>query len=162
MDVTPLVPLFLALSANFVAQTLPCSTRRALSHPMAKLVIVWVLLVMSISYTSGDKSFKDAVRESVPVFILFFLSTMVDAHVLFTAISLLLVGLVLTTELKHGRIKGGGDAERRARRGAELCNVGAVLILLVGVTLYYKRQRHDHAREWSWLKFFSLKCRRGT
>jgi K+-sensing histidine kinase KdpD len=162
LDATPLVALFLAVAANFVAQTLPCSTRRMLAHPAAKLVIVWVLLVVSISYTSGEKSFKEALRSSAPVFGLFFLATLVDAPYLVTALVLLLVGLVLSTELKQNRIKGGEEAVRRARRAAEACNAGAVLVLLTGAALYWRRQRRDHARDWSWLKFFSLKCRRGT
>lgn len=159
VDITPLLGLFFAIMGNYVAQTLPCSTRRLLASPFAKFALVWILLVMSISYTNGEKSFPEAVRSSVPVFVLFVLATIVDAPYLIAAFALLLVGLVLGTELKQGRIPDP-VAARRAKIAAQACNATAAAVLVVGATLYYRRQRVDHARDWSWLRFFSLKCRR--
>ena len=158
MDASPLFLLVLALSANFLAQSMPCSTRNMLSNTWVKLIVVYALLLFGVVYTGTDKPFQEAVKSSVFPFLLFMLITVCDVQFVLPAIGLLMAAHVFRTELKGGRIRTE-DRRRTAQTMVTVCTSAAVITLLVGSGLYYRRQRRDHARNWSWLTFFAFKCR---
>lgn len=156
LDATPLLLLFIAISANFLGQSLPCSTQRMLQRPWAKIALIYTLFFFTIVYTNPDNSFVQSAKSSLVPFFLFLLCTVAETPYVMVALFLLVCAHVLKMELKGNRIKN----RARAEQIVEACNALAVLSILAGVAMYYRRQRRAHARHWSWNTFFSLKCRK--
>ena len=144
MEIRPLFVLVIAISGNFLGDTLGCGMRRLLAED---LVVRHALLILTIYVTlETQKSVLARATQSLGMWLLFLAFTKMDAR--FTLATLL--GLVVAYELDvHARHAADDRSEDLAHR----VEAGVLLLMVVGVVLYALRQRADHAGTWSWPRF---------
>lgn len=154
----PVFMLFVAVASNYLARALPCGTQRLLSTATGKLVALYVVLVFGVLYSSNDVSIGQALKQSALPYVMFLAFLVVDAPIMLLAIALVAAQLVLGRELDNRRVP-----ERYvplARDAQTACGAAAVALTATGMLFYLRKQLRDHGADFSWRKFFSLRCSR--
>lgn len=149
IQIRPLFVLVIAISGNFLGNTFSCPTRRLLAED---LFVRHALLMITIYVTlETQKEAWKRVVQSVGLWLLFLLFTKMDARFTLAA----LAALVVVYELED-RKKGEADevAAAKARDLSIYVQVFVLLLMVVGVIVYARKQRLDHPANWSWSRFF--------
>lgn len=147
IQIRPLFVLVIAISGNFLGNTFSCPTRRLLTED---LFVRHALLMITIYVTlETQKEAWKRVVQSVGLWLLFLLFTKMDARYTLAA----LAALVAVYELED-RKKGETEKAARARDLSIYVQVFVLLLMVVGVTVYARKQRLEHAANWSWSRFF--------
>tara|TARA_B100002051_G_C16664665_1_gene601057 strand:- start:759 stop:1277 length:519 start_codon:yes stop_codon:yes gene_type:complete len=144
LEIRPLFVLVVAVSGNFLGDTLGCGMRRLLAED---IFVRHALLILTIYVAlETQKSILARAVHSVAMWLLFLAFTKMDAR--FTLATLL--GLVVSYELE---LRARRNADERALALAKRVEIGVMLLMAVGVAHYAIRQRSDHAARWSWPRF---------
>ena len=142
--------LLLAVSGNFVAETLGCRTQQMLSNNMfAKHIIIFCLLYFTVGFTSGDKNPRhpsEILKMCGIIYVLFLLFTKMDMTFTTIVFALLAFSYVNHTFISY--------YEQKSPKDKTLIEyIGILGVILVGFGLYYIKQRNEHYKNWSNISF---------
>ena len=158
-EVKGLFLLVLAISGNFIAETLNCKTQKLLSENMyAKHLISLFILFFSITLFNGEEPLKIFIK-TISIYILFLLFTRMN--LMFTWIVFILltvyyvVGLYLDYYVKESEKESEKylDRIKKLHKTKELITKMILIFILTGFTLYFQKQYKDHYKNWSTTKF---------
>ena len=149
--------LILLLCGNFVAQLLGCKTQKMLRENMyAKYIIAFIILFFSMNLMKADESINplETFQLSMYIFIMFIMFSRMNLNFTILVFSLLLLIYIVsitikyleTTNPEHERLTDLYQVRKN------LYNV-VFLLIIIGFTLYFLKQRKDHKKNWSTLKF---------
>jgi len=157
--------LIIAVSGNFVAETLSCQFQRLLSENMiAKNLIVLMIIYFSLGFASSQELTHPVflMMQSVTIWVFFLLFNKMDMA--FTII--VLIGLFMILVMKnfadyYRKIEGGGSEVASILSGA-MNNAFAFicLVVIMGFLLYLKKQYTEYQRSFSFVTFLlgNTKC----
>ena len=158
-EVKGLFLLVLAISGNFIAETLNCRTQKVLSENMyAKHLVSLFILFFSITLFNGEEPLKIFIK-AISIYILFLLFTRMN--LMFTWIVFILltvyyvVGLYLDYYVKESKKESEKylDRIKKLHKTKELITKMILIFILTGFTLYFQKQYKDHYKNWSTTKF---------
>ena len=165
--ITGIFLLILAVSGNFVAETLGCKTQKLLSKNMiAKNIIIILVIYFSISFTSKDKrnSPLNILMKSLLIWVIFIIFTKMNIVFTFIAFSLLIILLFLKDYIKYYNYYL--NIEKNENKKIEIKNkinilhlilkiliIIFLIIILIGFSLYFLKQYKDHSKNFSYITF---------
>lgn len=150
--------LVLAVSGNFVAETLGCKTQKLLSENMyAKHVIIVLMLYFAIGFTSSDVPTHpfEVGKTTIGIYILFLLFTKMDLTFTMVTFALLSITYITTTFIAYYKEVTPDETDQielieKIKDGLLITMVGTILL---GFGLYYNKQYNEYYKTWSPFKF---------
>jgi len=154
--------LILAVSGNFVAETLSCSTQNILSNNMlAKQFVILLMIYFTLGFV-GDNSVNPTINFvfTLLMYVIFICFTKMDIY--FTLISIIILTLIyiihsysdyyklLDTKDKNIKHK---KTINRLENVIKLMSIILILIIVTGFVIYTNRQMKTHGANWSTRKF---------
>ena len=148
--------LFLSIAGNFVAETLSCGSQRILSNNMfIKSLIVFFMIYFTMDFSSTEVvNPMIQLRRSILLWVFLLIFTKMDIY--FTGMSLLLLVItyIMNNFVQYYSVESEQNKDKIERMSGyihlfELINL---LLILVGFTRYYLKQRKDH-KNFSFSKF---------
>jgi len=141
--------LILAVSGNFIAETLSCKTRSLLSSNMyAKNLTILLIIYFSLGLTSNKKVIPtEHYKNTFIIWILFLIFNKMNIQ--FTIFTFILLFLMLLCK-NWIDYYNANDKENEKDNIIKLHNISKYLMLIasisiiIGFSLYYKKQYSDH------------------
>ena len=148
--------LIMAVSGNFVAETLGCKTQKLLSENMiAKHIVIILIVYFAIDFTSGEsKPPSEIIILSGTIYLLFILFTKMDITFTIIVFSLLAITYVITNYINYYKENDETNIDIiRLEKIRNYLYVFIIGLIIIGFSLYFIKQRKDHSKSWSTLKF---------
>ena len=150
--------LILAISGNFIAETLACKTQKLLSENMlAKHVVILFIIYFSLGFASeSNPNPMILLRNSVSIWVLFLLFTKMSLN-----FNIFVFGLVVLYHFINTYINYYSSLDKKKYK-KEIDNYNKILyylkyliigLLIVGFVLYFNKQRNEYSKNWSTFKF---------
>ena len=151
--------LVLAVCGNFVAETMGCKSQRLLSKNMiAKHFITFLLLFFAIDFTTtqSDDSPLDTLKLSSIIYIFFILFT--KMNLVFTVLVFLMLTIVYIIGLYIEYYSSHDEEDHNGilvtlKKTKKFLYSGIIGMILLGFGLYFIKQRNEHKKNWSTIKF---------
>lgn len=150
--------LILAVSGNFVKETLSCKTQKLLNENMlAKHLIVFLIIYFSLGFTSEKPSHPvELATNSLIIWVLFLLITKMSLEFTILVFVLLSVRYILTDYIEYYKSENeekNKDLIENVNLLGEYISSLIIGLVILGFTLYLRRQYKDHYGSWSTFKF---------
>ena len=148
--------LVLAVSGNFIAETMGCKTQKLLTENMyAKHIITFLLVYFAMDFTTQEVvSPLYNLKIASAVYILFILFT--KMNLTFTVIVFILLATIYYInnyiDYYEKTNKDHPDLEKFRTIARSLFYISIILII-IGFAIYFNKQRTDYAKNWSTSKF---------
>jgi len=150
--------LILAISGNFIAETLGCNSQKLLSENMlAKHVVILFIIYFSLGFASeNNPNPMILLRNSVSIWVLFLLFTKMSLN-----FNIFVFGLVVLYHFINSYINYYSSLDKKKYK-KEIDNYNKILnylkyliigSLIVGFVLYFNKQRNDYSKNWSTFNF---------
>jgi hypothetical protein len=159
MDVLETKGLFLltlAISGNFIAETLSCKTQKLLLENMlAKHFISFFILFYSMSiFDDEPEDPKDTFIKTVKIYIGFILFTKMNLTFIIIVFLLLALHYILELYIDYYNFNNNSnDIIKKLKKIKNYINTMVSILIIVGFSLYLKKQYNDNYKNWSTIKF---------
>jgi hypothetical protein len=168
--------LFLALSGNFLAETLGCQTQELLSRSIfAKQIMTFFIIFFTIDYSDKDiESPSSKLTKASIVYVFFLLFTKMDL-IPTVLVLLLLISVYVTNsykkyyeaQFKKNKKVQKQDVIQHTEQIDDIVKIqkglmiAVVSIILGGFALYYKEKRTEYYKVFDFKKFIFgvVKCK---
>jgi hypothetical protein len=178
---TCLFLLYLLISGNFLGNTFSCATQRYLENRVVKQGMVFFSLfffIKLINPLKKDHSPYYDMLHTIPIYIIFFISTKCNPVILLLFMVILFIIYYIYLHInfyyKHiEKIINNNKDEEIIKKIIEKKNINnefnkynllrhiqlyltsiGLIALLIGFYIYFIRQYQDHHLNWNWGKFF--------
>ena len=151
--------LILAVSGNFVAETISCQSQKLLSTNMlAKNVVILMVIYFSLGFASSEKLVNPITLagNSVLIWVFFLLFNKMDIQ--YTIISI--VGMFAILVMKDfadyydaTKNKENEHMVPALLKGMDYVFASVCLTVIVGFLLYFKKQYRDYYKTFSFMTF---------
>lgn len=167
MDSNPLSKgiflLVLAVSGNFVAETLGCKTQKLLSQNMfAKHIVIILITYFAIDFTSGESNKpSDTIILSFLIYALFILFTKMSIEFTIIVFTLLTITYVITNYINYYKENDKDNSIiETLEQVIKYLYIAIISLVFIGFGLYLVKQRSAHYKSWSTIKFLfgTAKC----
>ena len=148
--------LIMAVSGNFAAETLGCKTQKLLSENMiAKHIVIILIVYFAIDFTSGESNTPSEVMIlSGTIYLLFILFTKMDITFTIIVFSLLIITYVITNYINYYKENNEMNIDIiRLEKIRNYLYAFIIILILIGFILYLIKQKREHSKDWSSLKF---------
>lgn len=150
--------LILAISGNFIAETLGCKSQKLLSENMlAKHVVILFIIYFSLGFASeSNPNPMILLRNSVSIWVLFLLFTKMSLNFNIFVFGLVVLYHFINTYINYYTSKDKKKYKKEIDNYNKILNYLKYLIigsLIVGFVLYFNKQRKDYSKNWSTFKF---------
>ena len=142
--------LFLSIAGNFVTETLSCGSQRILSNNMyIKSLIVFFMIYFTMDFSSTEViNPMTQLTRSILLWVFLLIFTKMDIY--FTGMSLLLLVItyIINNFVQYYSIESekNNDKIKNLSGYIRLFELINLVIILVGFTRYYLKQRKDHKK----------------
>ena len=156
--------LLLAVSGNFVGETLSCQTRRLLDNMMAKDVLIFVLLYFGLDLMDEESNKPhpmERLKQTFLVWLFYSMFTRMTIGPTIVAFILLCSYYLLLDLIEYHK---DNDNEEYAEK-LEYINKNVMKttigVVVVGFILYFLKQRKDYGSKFDFFTFFKgvIKCK---
>ena len=150
--------LILAVSGNFVAETLGCKTQKLLSENMyAKHSIILLILYFTIGFTTSGKPShpSEILLMSLNIYVLFLMFTKMDLRFTLMVFSMLCVAYINYTYITY-YTTNNSEYKIEIEKHLEIQKMlygFIILTILIGFVLYYRKQYKEYYKTWSTISF---------
>ena len=158
--------LILAISGNFIAETLGCRAQKLLTENMlAKHVVILFIIYFSLVLASkNNPNPLILLRNSVSIWVLFILFTKMSLHFNIFVFSLVVLYHFINTYINYYTTKDKKKYKKQIENFNKLLsNLKYIIIgsLIVGFIIYFNKQKKDYSKSWSSFKFIfgANKCK---
>ena len=169
--------LLLAISGNFIAETLGCQTQKLLTESiMAKQLMTFFIIFFTISYSNKDiDSPQSKLTKASLVYGFFLLFTKMNLTPTIIVL-VLLVGLYIAGiyknyynalyNQKHSKndIRPHQENIKQITKIQRITMIGIIAVIISGFFLYYKEKRIEYNNSFDFAKFIFgvVKCKKLT
>jgi hypothetical protein len=150
--------LILAVSGNFVAETMGCKTQKLLSESMlAKHSIIYLIIYFALGFTTDETPHPiDLAKNALVIWILFLLFTKMSLPFTILVFALLSIRYILNTYIEY--LKSDGDEKNRDLiKNTKLIGKNITYLVtglvIIGFSLYFRNQYNEYYKTWSTFKF---------
>lgn len=147
--------LILAISGNFVAETLGCKTQKLLTNNMvAKHMVSIFVLYFSLGLFSDKKADpKQTIKMTLIIYIMFVLFTKMDIKFTIIVFSLLAINYIISNYVDYySTFEESSDEYKKVQTLNKIQRYLITMIgilIIIGFTLYFKKQYKDYNKNWS-------------
>lgn len=157
--------LLLAITANFIGDTLTCDTQKILNNnPYVKFFIIFCLIYFTLSLSAQANSVAVhplfTTISSFVILLFYILFIKCNIYFIVTSFILLFVSLILQNYIYfYNNIKDENSLEERKKkiekleRYIQFIMIFIGILLFVGFLIYLRKQFIDHYKQFSILKF---------
>jgi hypothetical protein len=150
--------LILAISGNFIAETLGCKSQKLLSENMlAKHAVILFIIYFSLGFASeSNPNPMILLRNSVSIWVLFLLFTKMSLNFNIFVFGLVVLYHFINTYINYYSNKDKKKYKKEIDNYNKILNYLKYLIigsLIVGFVLYFNKQRNEYSKNWSTFKF---------
>lgn len=160
--------LILAIMGNFVAETLGCKTQKLLSDSMlVKHLVTFLILYFAIGFTSSETKHPGSIAiNALLIWGMLILFSRMSIEFTMIVFALLTSKYVLTTFTDYYKkleeeniIEDEKEKMENSKKIEQIEEVGKYIIysigtlVLVGFSLYFRKQYKEHSEGWSTYKF---------
>lgn len=149
--------LILAVSGNFVAETISCQSQKLLYNNMlAKNVIILMVIYFSLGFASSESIVNPLTLAGNSVLIWLFFLIFNKMDIQYTIISI--VGMFVILVMKdfvdyYVAIKENENMVPILIKGMDYIFASVCLTVIVGFLLYFKKQYRDYYKSFSFMTF---------
>lgn len=145
--------LFIAISANFLGNTLNCGIQFDLTMtPILRNIFLYVLIVFTIDFTSKDSmSVEEILSKSLIIYIFYIMLSKQDYLTMYIVVILLIASYLCYIQTNYLKQKGSNTKFFDDISSFLLFGIGIVTI--IGFIMYFNRQYHDHRDNFDITKF---------
>ena len=159
--------LCLTISANFTGNLLGCGYRRALTNPVTKHIVAFLLLVFFIVLTSKDQFIDnnkkdqfitiDLLKNAILIYASFIIVSKTDFNITLPILCLLAFIMLMNIEKENK----SDDIKIDIEHYTNIATYLAIGLGIFGLFKYYDRQKSDHRDDFNLYKFLlgSSNCR---
>ena len=146
--------LIVAVSGNFVAETLGCKTQKLLTENMvAKQSVILLILYFTLSFFSSISPVKN-MYNTLFIWIMYLLFTKMNIEFTMLAFLLLSTNYIIYTYVDfYKKNNKNPDMVKKLQYTFSLLNKFLIVFIIIGFLLYFKKQYSDHSGDWSTTKF---------
>jgi hypothetical protein len=157
--VTGIFLLVLAVSGNFIAETLGCKSQKLLSENMyAKNIIIILIVYFALGVTDEENTRpEENMIMALQIWMFFLIFNKMNLY--FTGLSLLLITTVLIgknyIDYYKKNNKNNEHDEKiefigKVSRNIFTVNIG---VIIIGFLMYFRKQFNDHSADFSFISF---------
>ncbi len=158
--------LILAISGNFLAETMGCQMQKLLTNNMfAKNIIILMVIYFALGFASDQTNPHpwDIAKQTLFIWVFFLIFNKMDVYYT-TIVTILLFSILLCIDyLKYYKTKNEKENNEKIVYLEAIVDkivIVTLLITIVGFFIYFSKQRSDHSESFSYTKFIlgSPKC----
>lgn len=158
--------LILAVSGNFVAETMSCQTQKLLSENMyAKHIVIITMIYFSLGLVSGENRQSPVGILKQAVYIWTFFIMFNKMNISFTLVVLAMLAMLLLCNnyiayYKHDDSEKNKEVIETLTTFMDYTTNISILTTILGFGLYFKKQHADYIHDFSYTKFLfgTTKC----
>ena len=153
--------ILLVIFANFLAQLFPCSLQKLFNDNIFAKHILILLLIFYTIHINDDINHHPAEILFYSVLIYFIFLLFSKQNLVFAIIALI---LLVAKYINYSFIQYYDNLTKPKKHNLnninEYINILLLLVLLLGFFKYFIKQRKDHKKNWSFLKFLfgNVRC----
>ena len=145
--------LIIAVSGNFIAETMGCQTQRLLGNNMyAKHIVVLTTIYFCISYTDNIDPFLN-LKNSLYIYIGFIVFTKMDLNSTCICFILLLLMYVMQNFRQYYKKNNNIDMMNKINNIEYYIEKAIYIVLIVGFMNYLNEQKESHKDDFEINKF---------
>ena len=158
--------LILAISGNFLSETMGCQIQKLLTNNMfAKNIIILMVIYFSLGFASDQTNPHpwDIAKQTLFIWVFFLIFNKMDVYYT-TIVTFLLFSILLCKDyLKYYITENTKEHNEKIVYLEDIVDkivIVTLLITIVGFFIYFSKQRSDHSESFSYTKFIlgSPKC----
>jgi hypothetical protein len=145
--------LFIAISANFLGNTLNCSLQFDLTTtPILRNLFLYILIVFTIDFTSKDSmSVGEIMSKSIIIYIFYIMLSKQDYMTMYIVVILLIASYLCYIQTNY--LKENGKESKFLDDLTSFLIFGIGVVTLIGFIMYFNRQYNDHRDNFDITKF---------
>ncbi len=145
--------LFIAISANFLGNTLNCSLQKNLTNiPIIRHLFLYMIILFTIDFTSKyDLPLEDVIFKSFVIYLFYILLTKQDFYSLTLIIILLISSYMLFIQMNYE--KSLDKSVKSYEKTLEYLTYAIGIVTVVGFIFYFNKQYQDHKNDFDITKF---------
>jgi hypothetical protein len=159
-NIRALFLLFLAISANFLGNTLNCSIQKKLSdNPIIRHLFILMIIYFTIVFASESiLSPLEIFKNSLAIYVLFILLTKQTYEMFLFNFILLFIIFIIFIQIDYEKNKNKNVKENNTLQN-NLENINKylqyifIVTLLIGFILYYNKQNKDYSKNFNLITF---------
>ena len=149
--------LILAVAGNFVAETLGCKTQKLLSNNMlSKHIVIILILYFAVDFpTAADPNHPGInLAMALSIYALFLLFTKLSLMFTLVVFAMLTLTYVSTSFINYYEKKDPKNKLiQHLHSVRKALYIGMIAAIILGFSLYFRKQRRDYSKNWSAQKF---------
>jgi len=158
--VTGIFLLVLAVSGNFIAETLGCKSQKLLSENMyAKNIIIILIVYFALGVTDKENKTRPEENMIIALQIWMFFLIFNKMNLYFTGFSLLLVTSVLIGKNYIDYYKANNKNKEHDAKIEFIGNAAKKIfnvnigVIIIGFLMYFRKQFNEHSADFSFISF---------
>ena len=164
--ITGIFLLILAVSGNFVAETMSCQSQKVLSENMfVKHAVIILITYFSLGFASGENNIdpSELFKQAIYIWIFFLMFNKMELFFTGVVVAMLTTLLICKNYISYYE-KDNADKNKQIidtlTRVSDYLFNGVLITTVIGFGLYFKKQHTDYYNDFSYTKFMfgSPKC----
>ena len=154
-EIKGLFLLVLAITGNFIGETLGCKTQKLLTNNMMlKQIFIVFMIFFALSFTSSD-ILKPTVhiKKAMIVWIFYILFTKMNLNFTILAFLLLLAIYILGEYKTYYKSTNNKKMMDKIEHYKQLLSKCVIILVVLGFVIYFMKQYQDHKNDFSALKY---------
>ena len=148
--------LILAISGNFIGETLGCKTQKLLKENMfAKQFAVYLIIYFVLGFTNDSNEHPVTIAfNALVIWILFILFTKMSLFFTILVFLLITVRYIMIITIQHYNEKSNSEnLVNLIKNFSSYVDYSIIGFILIGFILYFRKQYIEYYKEWSTYKF---------
>lgn len=145
--------LFIAISANFLGNTLNCGLQFDLTtSPLLRYLFLYILIVFTIDFTSKSAmNVEEIITRSLIIYIFYIMLSKQDYITMYIVIILLIASYLCYLQTNY--LKENSQETKFFDDLSSLSMFGIGAVTVIGFIMYFNRQYNEHKDDFDIMKF---------
>lgn len=145
--------LFIAISANFLGNTLNCGLQFNLTTtPLLRNLFLYIMIVFTIDFTSKDSmSVEEIMSKSLIIYIFYIMLSKQDYITMYIVIILLISTYLCYLQTNY--LKENGANTKFFDELSSFLVFGIGTVTIIGFLMYFSKQYNEHKDKFDMMKF---------
>ena len=158
--------IIIAVLGNFVAETLSCPMQKVITNNMyVKNIVIILIIYFSIGFTSSEENISpiELLKYAIAIWVFFIMFNKMNIYfsgIVFSMIVILLICNNYISYYEKDDIEKHKDKIENLDKAVKYLFNTIIVFTILGFALYFKKQRKDYSKSFSYSKFIlgTTKC----